>query len=563
MSTFTRRCVVLFAWLGLASVASAQTAFRHDLLALVPDDFAVCIVVHDWRGHAARWEQSDWIKVFRQSPLHKTILDAPEMKQLGRWHDDLKKHFDLDWPTLRDDVLGDTVILAYKPPSQKNPADEQGLFLLHARKPERLVHLVDRLNDRQTKSGELKSLAVLEHKGTKYHRREEAKKTQYYFLDGPLFAFTDKHDVLRAFLERRAAARKEHPWAKRFQRAGAEQALVTMCVDPSRLALDFGQNAKAKDALPTYWKALEAIFVTLTIENEAELRVVIQADAKKLPELVRDAFSRTVPASTLWQRFPEQSILTIAARTNFAGTAEGLKVLLPKKDHKDLADEWQRQLAVLLGVDLKEVLLSVGPDWGICVLPARKASELPQALIAVAVKPDEQQPDFGGALFTKVQKLTEIAVEAYNQRHPKSKIRLQTLTQGKVTVVYLAHDALFPAGMQPACALKDGFLLFATSPEVIEQFRLHEGKTPLRKDTPLVRMSAPELATLLHNRREQILGNLTAGQTMSERDAKKNLESVIALLRLFDQMTLSQHGEAGQATWTLRLSPAPPKRTSK
>ena len=36
----------------------------------------------------------------------------------------------------------------------------------------------------------------------------------------------------------------------------------------------------------------------------------------------------------------------------------------------------------------------------------------------------------------------------------------------------------------------------------------------------------------------------------------KNLENVIGLLRLFDRATLSLHGDAGQATWSLRLTPA-------
>ena len=66
----------------------------------------------------------------------------------------------------------------------------------------------------------------------------------------------------------------------------------------------------------------------------------------------------------------------------------------------------------------------------------------------------------------------------------------------------------------------------------------------------MVRISAPELAKLLEHRREHILASLT------EKDAKKNLENVIAFLGLFDRLTFSQQGNAGQATWTIRLTPA-------
>ena len=37
--------------------------------------------------------------------------------------------------------------------------------------------------------------------------------------------------------------------------------------------------------------------------------------------------------------------------------------------------------------------------------------------------------------------------------------------------------------------------------------------------------------------------------------ARKNLENMVSLLGLFDHLTLSQRGGAGQASWTIRLAP--------
>ena len=192
---------ILICWLGLAPFAQAQPAgFRHELLALLPDDFAVCVVMNDLRGHSARWEQSALLKAFRQSPVGKSLFSGPEMDQLLRWQSDVKRHFDLDWPTLRDDILGDTLVFTYSP-GPKTKADERGLFLVHVRKPERLVQFIDRLNQAQKKSGELKALTALEYKGTTYYRRTEAAKTQFYFVKDSLAAVTSREDLLQGVID--------------------------------------------------------------------------------------------------------------------------------------------------------------------------------------------------------------------------------------------------------------------------------------------------------------------------------------------------------------------------
>jgi hypothetical protein len=556
MKKITRMPLVLLVWLGIVPFVAAQSApFRSELLALLPDDFAVCVVMHDLRGHAARWEQSDWLKTFRASPVGKSFLDAPEVRQLDRWQSEMKKHLDLDWPALRDDILGETLILAYSPGPRNKPGDERGLFLLHVHKPERLVQVIDRLNEAQTRSGEVR-LTELHHKGNTYYRRVQTGKTQYYSIKGSLAAVATKEEIIQAFLDRRSAPAKDNPWAKRLQRAGAESAIVTMFVNPRMLDAEVLQNSKKDDPLSGYWRALEAVIVTVTIQDEAELRVSIQADAAKLPEWAKSAFTQTMPASSLWQRFPERSILTVAARTDFAGAADALKLLMPEKDRKKLTNDWQGSVGALLRLDpFKEILPNIGPDWGICVLPSKDAKQLPQTMFALAVKSGSNDQPVDKSLFKAVELFAGIAVLDYNKKNPNSVIRLQTVMQDKVEVLCLSNDKVFPPGFQPACALKDGFLLVASSPDAILKFRVHDRRPDERKETPLLRLSAPELAKLLEHRREHILINLTDRQQMSAADAKKNLENVIGLLGLFDDLTLSQHGIASQASWSIRLTP--------
>src|SRR5207253_2453506 len=120
---------------------------------------------------------------------------------------------------------------------------------------------------------------------------------------------------------------------------------------------------------------------------------------------------------------------------------------------------------------IKDVLPNLGPDWGLCVLPSRDAQHLPQAMFALAVRSGSKEQPIDQALFKGAQFFAGLAILEFNKNNPNALIRLQTAMQGKVEVKYLTSDKFFPAGLQPACALKDGFLIFATSPDAIADFR--------------------------------------------------------------------------------------------
>jgi hypothetical protein len=520
---------------------------------LLSDDFAVCVAVNDLRGNMTRWEKSDWLKTFKKSAIGKALYDTPEFKQLEHLQAELQRHFDLDWPTLRDDILGDAIVLAYSPPTKKQD-DEHGLLLLQARNANRLAELVDKLNKAQLKSKELKSLKELEHKGTKYFKRAEPSKTNFYLLDDGFLAFSDKEAPLKSLIERRASPSAETTWTKRFERSGADRAFLSLCVNPRRLDLDLGP-AKEGAPLPGFWNALDAVFITASVRDEAELRVTMQADVARLPGWAKSSFTKTSPPSALWQRFPERSLLTVASQMDFAGAAGAIQLMVPPEDRKKFEDEWQRSVGAVIGLDpFKDIFPNLGPDWGFCVLPARNAREVPQAMFAIAVKPGEKDLKVDEGLFKAVQLLASFAIVDHNNKHPDSIIRMQTVMQGKVEVRYLTNDKLFPAGLQPACALKDGYLVFATTPDAIEQFRRYDNKVS-GHDTPLGRISTHEFAKVLDQRRDHILAGLTR-QNMPEAAAKQNFENVLSFLRLFDGVTISHRGDAGQASWTIRVAPA-------
>jgi hypothetical protein len=274
-----------------------------------------------------------------------------------------------------------------------------------------------------------------------------------------------------------------------------------------------------------------------------------------MPAWAQTFFAETPPPSRLWQHFPEPALLTVATRTDFAGLAEQLLEILPPAERRKMK-EGLAELRTRTGVDLfRDVLPNIGPDWGVCVLPPADGAAYPHVIAAVAVKSDNGPDPFDEALLKGVQLLAGLAVADHNTKKPAVPIRIDTIKQGKVTVKVLVQDKLFPAGVRPACAVKEGFLLIASSPDAIARFSPRDAATTVKGETPLARLSPLALGQLLKGRRAQVLLDLQTKHHFSAQDAERTLDQLLGLLDLFETVVITQRGEPGQASWALRIVP--------
>src|SRR6202035_5477362 len=133
----------------------------------------------------------------------------------------------------RDDILGDAVLFAYRPGTDAKPDLEQGMIAVRAARPKLLAELVERFNQLQKDGGELKRLDAVKHQGVTYYRRAHVRSTHWYYLRGPLLIVAGNEDMLRQAIDRDLGkATTGSPWPARFRRAGSEQALVTLGVNP-------------------------------------------------------------------------------------------------------------------------------------------------------------------------------------------------------------------------------------------------------------------------------------------------------------------------------------------
>ena len=113
-------------------------------------------------------------------------------------------------------------------------------------------------------------------------------------------------------------------------------------------------------------------------------------------------------------------------------------------------------------------------------------------------------------------------------------IDVKSVRQDRVEVKYLDGAGVFPAGIQPAYALKDGYLVLASSPEAVRRFGAAAGAKP-SGEVPLMRLSAKALSTYLTERRDALIPIIAERNNLSKEDAGKRLDGLLAGLQLLDR----------------------------
>jgi len=581
-------CILGIFCAGPPSVAAATP--REELLRLVPPDVAFCLVIGDLRDHTDRLLQSPWFKALRQSPLGEALAASPEVKRLEKFlSQDLPKNLQIDWPRLRDDILGDAIVFAYRPGPSARPEQENGLFLLWARDAELLARLIARLNSEQLRSREVMVVNAYAHQGKKYFERLEQKGEryvyypvngpmhvlpvavpvpmtahQYYYLDGSLLVFsTDRAMLLRAIEAQaaRAEAGKVAPVSAQLLRAGAEKALAAWWMNPRAFDTDIQQHAARSQPAEAqglwnflgYWQALDALVLALKVTPDMEVNLSVQGRQEALPAAARRFLTAASRPSELWERFPKGSILALAVRVDAVALSDVLAAFLTSEARKTIATNLQRTMGAAMGMDLTATVLGqLGPDVGFCVAAAPGQTGFPHVLAALRVQPGPEAAPVDLALVKALRFFASLAVFDHNRR-VGDQMRVENVVQDRIEVNYLTGGKALPAGLQPAVALKEGYLVLASTPDAIRRFRSGETTAAVGSATPLLRLSTQELANFLQGQRELISGFLSKKNQLSPEAASQWLEKLLASLALFERFEVTQRTDEGHLLLTVRL----------
>jgi hypothetical protein len=209
----------------------------------------------------------------------------------------------------------------------------------------------------------------------------------------------------------------------------------------------------------------------------------------------------------------------------------------------------------MLGMNLvREVFPYLGPDAGLFLAAAPDQATLPQMLIALRVQPGPKEAPVDEALWNALNFYVSSLVFGHNLKS-KDLLRVKTIRPGKGEIKYLEHRQ-FPAGFQPAYALKDGYLLLASSADAIERFQ--KSAVPAMARPILVRISLDQMERLLRQHEPWVLQAMLQKDQMTEKAARQWLQDVLPGLSVFDRVEIEQRTSEGQVTWSLRFLVARP-----
>jgi hypothetical protein len=555
--------------LAAALAGPALAGPTDELLRFVPDDVAFCVVVQDLRGHAARLAESPLAERFRASAAGAALRQSRELEQLRAAEARLRKHLGLGWAQLRDDILGDALVLAYRPGGPGKPDDEQGLVLLRARDAAMLRDLVERVNRAEKESGDLKELEEREYDGLRYYRRVEQKKQSYYFLRGSVLVFSGEEAMLRRALaaQRGLSADSEPSLARRLREAGAADAFVAAWFNPRALDADVMAalregGEKAGPAAKTFaacWKAVDGVVWSLGLDRDLSVSVSVRGRPGDMPAAIRGLLREAARPSELWRFFPDDALLALGLHLPAPRVLEALDTFLPAQERQALTADLNRLVGAALGRDLiQEVLPAVGPDFGLYVAapPAADKDWALRGVLAVRLGRGDPKAPVDRAVYSAICSAAVWLVIAHNSQHPGQLLGLRTLMLGDQEVKYLVGDAVFPPGMKPALGLREGYLVLASSPDLVGRFR-PSGPAPSPGDSvPLLRIYPRGLRQYLRERRDVLAPALARKEGISVVEARGRLDELIAGLEFVDGIDLRQRTGPGQVVFTLAVRPA-------
>jgi hypothetical protein len=291
------------------------------------------------------------------------------------------------------------------------------------------------------------------------------------------------------------------------------------------------------------------------LEKDVRLTLSLRGRTDEMPAAAKRLFSEAAKASDLWERFPEDALLAVAGRMDLSALLEVIGEFQTKEVRESLIRTLEGTLDVPTGKNfVREVLPSLGPDIGMCLLApaATDKSAMPQGLLALRVRSDKGAEE---AVLSAVKFYATWAMIPY--RMQGKTINVKSVRQDRVEVQYLDGEGVFPAGIQPAYALKDGYLVLASSPEAVRRFGTGAGAKP-SGEVPLLRLSAKALANYLKDRRDALVPIVAERNNLSKDDAGRRLDGLLAGLKFLERIEITQSSEAGKLSLTLRVQMAQP-----
>ena len=558
------RICSLAVFVCLAVAPSLRANPTQDLLRSVPADCSICFVAQDWKSHSQRIAESPFLAAVKKSELGRTILNPDAMEKIFALETILTEHLHLTVEQLRDDILGDAVLYAYRPGPTDKPDEDAGVLMLKAKDPKALAKLIDNFNDTQKQSGELKALTEKPLGKLAYFHRDKSDATgEYYFVRAGVFAFSKDESLLKATLALEATPAKTAPFLDAYDKLGLQKAAIAAIFQPRTLDAELkARIASTKDEhaqsflkqFAKIWLATNSVAFAVELGTDVEIAVHASFDPKTVPPELKP-FLGTPKASALWSHIPADVLFALAGKLDLPQLMKLGKTFLSEPGLKGFQELLDKQIAPAVGKDaFPELLKSIGPDWGVWLTAPGKTGNrtLPEFTVALRVRaPQSKDNTFGDALKLGLNFAFQMFRVDYNRTHD-DQFTIREIKDDAGPIQHLENAKLLPPGVRPAFAQRGDFFLFASSPEAIQRFDPKKD-TAKPEDAPFLRIGWKALEQYLRAHGEDFANLFSSLTGKTAADVLKEFRELQQVIELLDTLEVKQSGTVDSTKWSLKL----------
>ena len=539
-------------------VGSARGAGPADeLFRLVPPDAGVMLAVEDLSGHTRELLSSPFAERLGRLPAVRDWLASDRSRRLRHARREVEAALGADLATIRDGLLGDAVVLTLHLPPGGRPDEARGLLLVRVRDRALLDRLIREINAAQSKQGELLRVVDRSRGVTAYSVREfrpGGRATEYYVtLPDRLFAWSNSEEFLKGVIDRKAggaASLHDNPGFRGVRRRLPDRAVASLFVDPNFVrslvaAVPRPTSPGEQRAFAMFGRYLDAVtYAGAAIERRdgVVLHVEESLDPAKLDPWMRRWASRPVPTEPPTRRVPSNALAVLAGHVDFVAILDAVRALVPDREAGKLDSALEVARGMLLGLDPKSAVLPhLGPRLLAYVEPPLQTGGSLRLPVVVSLDVGGEPGPRSVAAAIENALRSVLAIYALAREDGEAPLRVESHSVGGVTVTTLGPSSPF------AFAVGEGRLVVSTSAESVARALAPAFGSDSKAAASLGRLRAsafPDaetfawldldaLSRLAETYRAQLANRLAAGRARADDQAPRDLEQVLALMKLF------------------------------
>jgi hypothetical protein len=375
--------LILFWSLAPARWASAGPA--DGLLRLVAAESDATLAVEDLRGRALEVAGSPLFEgLLRLQPVRAWMASEP-FRKVAEASRGVQEALGVPLTTIRDELLGDAVVLTLQSGPSGKPEQSRGLLLVKPRDRPLLERLVKVINDAQFGSGELAGVPDRTRGAVKYSARlfkAAGRAPEFYVvLDDGTFAWSNSEAMILGVIDRKVsglAGLGDDPEFRRVRKGLPDRPLASLFVNPGALRRAMAEDPRAASdrlaaLLARYVGAIGRLGLALEWRDGIFLHSSETVAPEKLDPWLKDWLTSPSEPASLPALVSPATVAVASANIDFRAVSDAIRALVPEDDRPALENFLLGLRGILMGRDpLTEVLPRLGPG----------------AVLAIEIEPD-------------------------------------------------------------------------------------------------------------------------------------------------------------------------------